>query len=66
MEPPKTKPPLEMTIHQLFQRLTAKMEAATPEEREEFRRSWLSSIPAFNLETKRMRLERLRNRSSPV
>jgi hypothetical protein len=55
-----------MTIHQMLQRLTAIMEAATPQEREEFRKSWLSSIPAFNLETKRMGQERLRNRSYPV
>jgi len=58
MEPtPKTKPSLEMTIHQLFQRLTAIMEVATPQERERFKRAWLGSVAEFNKRTEEIRFE---------
>jgi hypothetical protein len=46
MEPtPKTRPPVEMTIHQMFERLTLLMDKATPEERERFKKAWLDSSP---------------------
>jgi len=47
---PKTKPPLEMTIHQMFERLTAIMEAATPQERERFKRAWLEGAERMKRE----------------
>jgi hypothetical protein len=47
---PKTKPPLEMTVHQLFERLTLVMEKAAPEERERFKRTWLEGAERMNRE----------------
>jgi hypothetical protein len=47
---PKTKPPLEMTVHQLFERLTLLMDKATPEERERFKRTWLEAAERVNRE----------------
>ena len=59
MKPTPNKPPLEMTIGQMFERLTLVMEKATPEERQKFKKGWLDSVHRFNAETERMRLERL-------
>jgi len=61
MEPTPNKPPVEMTIHRMFQRLTAIMEAATPEQREEFKKCWLNSVHWFDAENEWLRQERLRN-----
>jgi hypothetical protein len=54
---PKTKPPLEMTVHQLFERLTLLMDKATHEERERFKRAWVEGAKRMKQE----RQERLRN-----
>lgn len=57
------KRPLAMTIHELIRELALVMEKAEPGEREQFKKSWLDSIPRFNAETKRIRRERSKNTS---
>jgi hypothetical protein len=59
MDPTANRPPVVMTIHQMFERLTAILEAATPEERERFRKNWLAASEQFDADTARMRGERL-------
>ena len=54
------RPPVELTIHEIIRQLTLVMEKASPEERESFRRAWLDSIPRFEVETERMRQERIK------
>jgi len=54
---PNTKPPVPMTIHQMFERLALVMEKATPEERERFKRVWLEGVERMKQE----RRQRIRN-----
>jgi hypothetical protein len=48
-----------MNIHEAFRSLAEVIARKTPKEREQFKRAWLKSLPAFRTETERMRLERL-------
>jgi pilus assembly protein TadC len=56
-----TKTPVPMTIHEAFRRLAEVMARKTPEERAEFKKTWLDSVHWFEAETAWMRQERLRN-----
>jgi len=50
MELTPNKPPVPMTIHQMFERLTVVMQAATPEERKQFKRAWLEGAERMKQE----------------
>jgi len=44
-----------MIIHQLFDRLTVVIAAATPEDREQFKQTWLKLTVEFNRRTEEIR-----------
>jgi len=46
-----------MTIHDLFQRLAVVLAAVTPEDREEFKQTWLKSAVEFDRRTEEIRYE---------
>jgi hypothetical protein len=60
---PKT--PVPMTISEAFRSLAEAMARKTPQEREQFKKSWLDAVPRFDAETRRMRQERLRKAFVP-
>lgn len=49
--------PVAMTIGQMFKRLATTMEAATPEERDEFKKAWLDSLDDFNKRSDEIRFK---------
>jgi hypothetical protein len=54
---PKTKPPLEMTIGQMFAQLAKQAEHWSEREKSEFKKAWLEGAERMKQE----RQERLRN-----
>jgi len=50
MELMPNKSPLEMTIHEMFERLTLVLEKVTREEREQFKKAWVEGAKRMNQE----------------
>jgi len=57
MEPTPNKPPLEMTIGQMFAQLAKQAEHWREQEKAEFRKAWVEGAERMNQE----RQQRLRN-----